>query len=236
MEISEQLRLNDLLIAAVKAGDAEAVTSLLQQGADPNAEAEVDLYGYGAQRMPVLELALCWFARTEAWNLWLAGAKEEKINPPLVKVLVDAGADVNAISWGPTPLEIAAREGEREIAVCLLDHGADINRKGIEFPLYAAVGSLHVSVVQLLLERGADPNQTHLGLTPLQRLKASAEYQPFDNPVQEEAAIDAVRAAAAAVKARRAQDPPGDVPEPEWDLKALREEISRLLKAYGAKE
>jgi hypothetical protein len=236
MEISEQQRLNDLLITAVKAGDAEAAISLLQQGADPNAESEVDLYGYGVEMMPPLELALCWFARGEAWNLWLAGGKEERINPPLVKALVDAGADVNAISWGPTPLEIAAREGEREIVECLLEHGADINRKGIEFPLHAAVGSLHVSVVQLLLERGADPNQTLWGLTPLQSLNARAQYQPFDNPAQEAAVIDAVRAAAALAEARLAQDPPGDDQKPARDSKARTEEISRLLKAYGAEE
>src|SRR5579871_2651561 len=179
MEISEQQRLNDLLIAAIKAGDADAAISLLQQGADPNAEAEVKIYTWSSERIPALELALRWHVRSEAYENWLSGSKEEKINPALVKGLVKAGADVNARTSdvSSTPLENAAWMDEPEIATYLLDHGADLHQKGSRtgFPLYTAVDSHSLSVVQLLLERGADPNQTHRGLTPLKRLKEYAE-------------------------------------------------------------
>jgi truncated hemoglobin YjbI len=90
-----------------------------------------------------------------------------------VKLLIDAGADVNARSGvgGQTPLHMAARRGNVRIARTLLDAGADLEAqdKQGETPLRRAVNCGHENVVRLLLERGADPNlPDRHGKTPLQ--------------------------------------------------------------------
>ncbi|HLK56375.1 MAG TPA: ankyrin repeat domain-containing protein [Chthonomonadaceae bacterium] len=249
MEISEQQRLNDLLIAAVKAGDAETVILLLQQGADPNAVAEVSLYGWDSSKLPALELALTWHYRKEAWELWLAGHDEEEISIPIVKALVEAGADVNtaASDVSQSPLVLAAESDQREIAEYLLDHGADMHQIGYlrETPLCAAVDYRSLSVVQLLLERGSDPNQACRGFTPLQRLREADRLLSFPLPPEEKEKIEAKAREAARAANARIKERLEKYPDPEYELKyeqswedrnAATEGIIRLLKEYGAEE
>ena len=49
----------------------------------------------------------------------------------VVKLLIDAGADVNAHNendhWGTTPLHAASHANQAAIAQLLIDHGADVN-------------------------------------------------------------------------------------------------------------
>ena len=79
--------------------------------------------------------------------------------PKIVRMLVRAGADVNA-SGGitrATALHMAARRGYAEIAGALLDCGAAIeatDSKG-DTPLQRAMNCRRHKIVQLLLERGA---------------------------------------------------------------------------------
>ena len=79
--------------------------------------------------------------------------------PEVVRALVRAGADVNACGGvtRTTALHMAARRGYAEIARTLLDCGAVIearDSKG-DTPLQRAINCRKVSVVQLLVERGA---------------------------------------------------------------------------------
>ena len=117
------------LMYAALYGDAAAVRTLLEIGADPNARNEA-----GAT-------ALMWAVRDR-----------EK-----VELLVGRGADVNARSNdGRTPLLIAASwPGGLEVVKLLLDHGAAPVVKGTESPLNPAASN--EPLVKLLLERGADP-------------------------------------------------------------------------------
>ena len=92
-------------------------------------------------------------------------------NGPLVKILIDAGADVNAKdNTGNTSFTYAIREGSAEIARILIDAGADVNAKnnvGYTALLYAAMNG-YTKIVQLLLDKGADVNATKTdGSTPL---------------------------------------------------------------------
>jgi ankyrin repeat protein len=93
-----------------------------------------------------------------------------------VKVLVEAGADVNQVTqYGWTPLLTAAQNKYYKTGAYLLDHGANPNiaNKGGWTPLYIATDNRnieggdypvrkpdidHLDFIKLLLEKGADPN------------------------------------------------------------------------------
>jgi len=78
----------------------------------------------------------------------------------IVKILIQAGADVNEKDeYGGTALIRAADSGHREMVEYLLDEGAEIDamERGSRFTaLFKAVSAGHLSIVQLLVERGAD--------------------------------------------------------------------------------
>src|SRR5262245_37490259 len=92
-----------------------------------------------------------------------------------VRTLLARGADANGKdSHGLTPLVRAARRGNYDAAVALLDGGADPNlfdsiwtRPGWS-PLMNAVHKSQPRIVRLLIDRGADVNaRTTDGTTPL---------------------------------------------------------------------
>ena len=85
----------------------------------------------------------------------------------------DASAVNTPNTDGWTPLHLAAFYGRREAATVLLDHGADVaaaSTNGMANQLlHAAAAGRHLSLVELLLAHGADPNaRQHGGWTPLQ--------------------------------------------------------------------
>ena len=90
--------------------------------------------------------------------------------------LIAAGADVNQTTeYGWTPLLTAVNNRNYQVAKLLIEHGADVNlaNKGGWTPLYLATDNRnieggdypvpkpdmdHLELIQLLLEKGADPN------------------------------------------------------------------------------
>jgi hypothetical protein len=128
------------LMAAVLYSDARCVKLLLDRGAAPNA---TDKAGATALMWAVPDVAK-------------------------VKLLVAAGADVNAVSknLGRTPLLIAASfPGSVPVLQLLLDHGANIHakdRRGMH-ALGRAALSADVDVVRFLVEHGCDPNEPGYG-------------------------------------------------------------------------
>src|SRR5207249_94238 len=86
---------------------------------------------------------------------------------------------------GMTALALAAREGNIEAAVELLDGGAEINRvTGGEHtsPLLMAAINGHFDLAMVLLDRGADPNlASDAGETPL-FATISTEWSPTSRP------------------------------------------------------
>jgi ankyrin repeat protein len=93
--------------------------------------------------------------------------------PEAVKLLVDAGAEVNAPSresMKVTPLASAAAAKQTEIARLLIAHGANVNARAASghIPLHEASANGNVELVKLLIEKGADVNaKTDDGKTPL---------------------------------------------------------------------
>ncbi|KAJ5909525.1 hypothetical protein N7504_004168 [Penicillium tannophilum] len=79
----------------------------------------------------------------------------------VVRVLLDAGADVNVQDrWPFTALQAASRSGSQQVVQMLLDNGADVNAKHgyINTALQAASARGHQSIVEVLLNQGADVN------------------------------------------------------------------------------
>ncbi|KAI1435994.1 hypothetical protein GGR50DRAFT_702209 [Xylaria sp. CBS 124048] len=128
--------LNASLYKATELGKAETVKLLLDFHANPNATGE------------------------EHGNALTAAAYNG--NMSLVKMLLDAGADVNAPKG--YAIQIAAKHGHYIITKELLKRGADVNAMaksqsfGAGTALQGATETGHTEIVQLLLEAGADAN------------------------------------------------------------------------------
>ncbi len=132
--------------------DVGIVRLLLENGADPN-------IGLPTTDVPE-EIQQLILARREKVDLVnkLSNAIKNK-NLSEVKRLLELGVDPNAKG----ALHTAANRGSTEIVELLLEHGAQINRlEGEKTPLFYACGDKNkkpnIEIVQLLLEKGADPN------------------------------------------------------------------------------
>ena len=157
------------IAAAAKAGDREAVRTLLKEGADVNlAEGDgLTALHYAALQGDV-ELAKMLVvaganiaARTRLGGYTALHLAAENGSAQLVRVLLSAHADVNAATnVGTTPLMLAAGAGATEVINALFEAGADGNAKEAErghTALMFAAQNNQVPAVKLLLERGADP-------------------------------------------------------------------------------
>ena len=144
-------------------GSVEAVQMLIARGADVNANEP-------SQHQTAL--------------MWAAAER----HPEVVKLLIEHGAELQARTRkGFTALHFAAREGDLESARLLLAAGVDINilsqaTAGVgrgggpsyeasvsngSTPLLVATVRAQIPMALFLLERGADPNVSDAGMTPL---------------------------------------------------------------------
>ena len=220
---------------AARRGDAAAVRSLLQQGADANV-AEGD-------GMTALHWAAEHGDRDLAALLIESGASpraETRIgrHTPLhlaaksgqaavARLLVAANADVSALTTtGAAPLHFAAASGSAETITILLDRGADVNVREPQWgqtPLMFAAAAGRTAAVKVLLARGADVRATATVVDISARnQKDSAESRQRNARVaaiqKQLAAAKAASAPAgsapAAARARRGADDSGGEPEP----------------------
>lgn len=127
--------------SAVRSGDIEAVTLLLEKGVNPSV-----VINEGKN------------ATWEHSPLILAVKSE---NVELVKVLIQAGADVNYANVGSTTaLKEAAKNDDDTIVTLLIDAQADVNFVDEnEVPiLFWAVSHKSKKAIPLLIKAGADPD------------------------------------------------------------------------------
>jgi ankyrin repeat protein len=128
------------LLAAISSGDLDAVTFLLDHGADPLARL--------GSECTTLNVAV------------------QSGNPPIVSLLLKRGVEVNGQCEFPdfpgdmeTPAMAAALLGHVECLRLLLEHGADVNTQGGDFERNALLGAATTDreeAVRLLLARGAN--------------------------------------------------------------------------------
>ncbi|MBO9999257.1 MAG: ankyrin repeat domain-containing protein [Cyanobacteria bacterium SID2] len=143
------------LLAAVLANRVEAVRTLLESGATPNAAA--------------------WY---ETPPLVAAAAKGYV---EVARELLSAGADPNR-GLDELPLHTAAENGHLEVVRLLLEAGANV--EGYEeddwTALMAASFAGHLEIVQLLVKNGADVNAWSQGATPLMLAARGAHREVYD--------------------------------------------------------
>ena len=194
------------LMAAARSGSVEAVRLLLAHGADVNAKertrGQTALMWAIEQRhasvaKTLIELGADVHARSNVWHQLENTAGNTNASgdfemahggsTPLffaarqgdvetARVLLDAGADINAAAAaGTSPLVVAAHSDHGVLAKFLLERGADPSLAGAGYTaLHAAVLRGNLDLVKALLERGADPNVVVQHGTPGRRL--SADY------------------------------------------------------------
>jgi uncharacterized protein len=120
--------------AAIELGDLNSARSWLDQGMDPNMEAD---------RVGTSLMIAAWEG-----------------NIPMMELFASRGADVNrANRHGEQALQLAAWRGNLDAVRWLLDHGASVKRNGKEWSaIHYAVYAGHDDVARLLVDRGADVN------------------------------------------------------------------------------
>ena len=161
----KRAELNSPLVGAVKKRDADQVKSLLARGADPNARDDSALVIWKKQ-----------MAETVTEQDYATGAMKTR----------ERGEGARPF-LGPTALMIAAYEGDDVTVQLLLDAGADLNVRGVEYgaasvvatypevdienqvtPFIEAMLSGKETTMRLLLKNGADVNgRDSEGLTAL---------------------------------------------------------------------
>eukprot|EP00013_Stygamoeba_regulata_P027011 CAMPEP_0177661862 /NCGR_PEP_ID=MMETSP0447-20121125/18944_1 /TAXON_ID=0 /ORGANISM="Stygamoeba regulata, Strain BSH-02190019" /LENGTH=517 /DNA_ID=CAMNT_0019167311 /DNA_START=14 /DNA_END=1567 /DNA_ORIENTATION=- len=116
----------------VRNGMRRVLAKMLELGADPNTKTN--------RGAPLLAVAAGWQ------------------HLACCELLLDAGADVNAVnSMGSSALSFAVSRDEPDIVRLLLEHGARLNLR-LSNPLYIAVKSNNLHIVEMLVSLGADPN------------------------------------------------------------------------------
>jgi ankyrin repeat protein len=146
--------------AGIEAGDAETVNRFLQDGINPNKKNKNALSGQNrVDTRPII-----------------AAVKADKLE--IVKILLAHGADINARNYfQETALHYAAKKGNLNMIIYLIDRGAEINVADTagNTPLTAVLtygktigDQNNLNIIKLLIEKGADLNvKTASGETPL---------------------------------------------------------------------
>jgi ankyrin repeat protein len=161
-----------MLCAAIR-GDVEAVSALLDNGADVNVRHEDGWNGLMLAAVnghsPVVQALLDKGANVDAKEnimnqtalIWAVKGGHTAV----VKSLLKAGANVNARDkFGGTALTRAASNGQSEIVKTLLKAGADINAREYDgdTALIEATSESHLEIIQVLLKAGANVNDKDL--------------------------------------------------------------------------
>ncbi|QKX59877.1 uncharacterized protein TRUGW13939_07019 [Talaromyces rugulosus] len=157
---------------ATAGGNIGIVRILLQNGANPDAR------GGDLNASP-----LCIAAHIRSY--------------PIVKLLIENGADVNvADNGGLFPLHHAAHNGHMEMVSLLLKHGAKVdphenNRKS---PLWLAAQFEKTEIVRVLLENGANPETTDIKFArrPLHQAALGGHLEIASMLLKEKVEVDAV--------------------------------------------
>ena len=179
---------NTPLILAAFYANPKCVALLLEKGADANAANKAGVTAliraatnYEKTRLLVSAGANVRVRTADLGNTPLILAARRAGNSRTVKLLLERGADATERNTaGISPISTGAASGDLETVRLLLDAGAkadDLRKSkdpraadisgGLRTPLMWAAYSNHVPMVRILLEHGADPNQSTYFGSPL---------------------------------------------------------------------
>ena len=155
------------LIEAVKAVDAEAVQSLLAQGADVDTTAADGatalhwaVHRGSSELVDLLLEAGADVTVANRYGVQPLSLAAENGSADILERLLQAGADANtALTGGETALMTAARTGRPDVLRALIAHGADVNARDAthgQTPLMWAAARGHARAIHLLAEAGGD--------------------------------------------------------------------------------
>ena len=154
---------------------------------------------------------------------------------PIIECLLAHGAAVNGpVGAVETPLQQACFVGNSDIVSLLLEHGADVDALGADMdafdigttPLTIACGSkTKLSIVQLLINAGADVNGGDGWIAPLHRAIYNENKAAFDLLIQSGADVNILS------RARHDDAPAGSTPLHFATFKDNSDCITTLLAA-----
>ena len=148
-------------------GSVEAMTLLLDHGADPNL---TNNSGSTALMLAATEIAKVRLLKDHGANVNLASARGRTAlllaamndrSADIVRLLIAAGADVNVVDgMKTTVLHAAAQGNDTETVRLLVEAGLDVNARDFQSftPLLYASDNRNLAAVRLLLAKGADVN------------------------------------------------------------------------------
>ena len=154
----ESVDLCELLACACRSGSLEAVRFLMENaGAHFDDECEgLDLAAQNGH----LDVCKYLLEQDEPTSTALALASGRG-NNEVVRLLVEHGVYVNDVSSGVSPLVLSISFGHEDVALYLVDSGADVNQattEGIETPLMVAISNNMITLTKVLVSKGADVN------------------------------------------------------------------------------
>lgn len=149
-------------------GHAPVVEYLIRQGAKVEAPGHYNqgiLYTAAMQGHADVVRLLCDAGAdveaTTSWGYSPLHAAARNGHLEAVKALLNASARINRVCKGSTALDDAVSYGKEDVALFLLERGADLNasRDTYSPPLHDAASRGSVRMIQALLEAGADVNR-----------------------------------------------------------------------------
>ncbi len=179
MKVTQLENTDRELIQSIRINNTPAAIAALRNGANPNTREQI-----AEQAPPNFQERLkrvfvrLWRSKSDTTRsrsrtaLLLHFFVSKQDNPVLVKAMLEAGADPNAVGYpiDVSPVIIAARSGYAQSLRLLLQHGGKPNQTAKDHisALSVATMSHNTECLSLLLDAGADINvQNSVGGTPL---------------------------------------------------------------------
>ena len=152
---------NSALTGAILKSQLNAARYLLDAGSDLNHQGSAINRACGSSTLAMVAFVLEQGANLKDWQVLshvTSNPNKAQVGPTL-GLLLKYGIDPNAHTYAKTILMVACEYGDLETVRALLDAGADPNVRRNGTALTLAEQNGHEVIVDLLLERGAEPDR-----------------------------------------------------------------------------
>ncbi len=179
----------DQLYAAITANNLNLVKDLVARGADIHAyinqkttlecAAEIGSFPiiqYLIHQGVDVNTCTSYTGRTALHAVMQGKEMEKHIKTKIIQYLIEQGADPNhEAAWCATPFALALYTQDLKLITYLIGHGADVNKvfyyvdenESRTTAIGLAVQENNATILQLLIDHGADPSRNPEGWSPL---------------------------------------------------------------------